>query len=82
MSKITEDRPFVPVRIAVLTVSDTRSMDDDRSGQTLVDRLEKDGHILADRQIVKDDIEAIRAIVSGWIERDDVDCVIATAVRA
>lgn len=78
MSKIKGDRPFVPVRIAVLTVSDTRSMEDDRSGQTLVDRLEADGHTLADRQIVKDDIESIRAIVSGWIDREDVDCVIAT----
>lgn len=78
MSKITEDRPFVPVRIAVLTVSDTRTLDDDRSGQTLVERLEADGHVLADRRIVKDDVAEIRGVVTAWIDRDDVDCVIAT----
>lgn len=78
MSKITEDRAFLPVRIAVLTVSDTRSLDDDRSGQVLVDRLTADGHTLADRRVVRDDVGEIRAAVTEWIDRDDVDCVIAT----
>ena len=75
---IDESRPFIPVRIAVLTVSDTRSAADDRSGDTLVERLERDGHVLADRAIVRDEIDAIRAALHGWIEDPAVDCVIAT----
>ena len=78
MSGIDEKRPFIPVGIAVLTVSDTRSLEDDRSGQTLADRVEKAGHKLEDRQIVTDDIEAIRQKVSEWIENDAVDVVITT----
>ena len=75
---IDESRPFIPVRIAVLTVSDTRSEADDRSGAALVERLERDGHILADRAIVRDEIDAIRAVLRGWIEDPAIDCVIAT----
>ena len=75
---IDESRPFIPVRIAVLTVSDTRSEADDRSGDTLVERLERDGHVLADRAIVRDEVDAIRAALRGWIEDAEVDCVIAT----
>ncbi len=75
---IDETRRFIPVRIAVLTVSDTRSRADDRSGDALVERLERDGHILADRAIVRDEIDAIRAALRGWIEDAQVDCVIAT----
>jgi len=78
MSRIDESRPFVPVRIAVMTVSDTRTPEDDRSGNTLVERLEKAGHTLIDRTIVKDEIETIREQVTGWTERDDVDVVITT----
>src|SRR5690606_6007995 len=70
--------PFIPVRIAVLTVSDSRSLEDDRSGQVLVDRLAAAGHVLADRAIVKDDVEAIRAQVGTWIESPQVDVVITT----
>ncbi len=75
---IDESRPFVPVRIAVLTVSDTRSRADDRSGGALVERLERDGHMLAGRAIVRDEIDAIRAALQGWIEDPGIDCVIAT----
>ena len=75
---IDESRPFIPVRIAVLTVSDTRSEADDRSGDTLVERLERDGHILAGRAIVRDEIDAIRAVLRGWIGDPEIDCVIAT----
>ncbi|MCY4502302.1 MAG: molybdenum cofactor biosynthesis protein B [Alphaproteobacteria bacterium] len=75
---IDENRPFIPVRIAVLTVSDTRSAADDRSGDTLVERLERDGHVLADRAIVRDEVDAIRAALRGWIEDAEIDCVIAT----
>lgn len=72
------DRPFKPVRIAVLTVSDTRTAADDRSGDTLVARIETAGHVLADRRIVTDDSDLIVETLAEWIERDDVDCVIST----
>lgn len=69
---------FLPVRIAVLTVSDTRSLADDRSGDTLVARLGEAGHVLADRRILKDDVETIVAVLNGWIDDPQVDCVITT----
>lgn len=71
-------RDFIPVRIAVLTVSDTRTLDDDRSGDTLVDRLTEAGHILADRAIVTDDKDKIAARLRGWIDSPEVDVVIST----
>ncbi|MEO1694963.1 MAG: molybdopterin-binding protein, partial [Pseudomonadota bacterium] len=76
--KIDENRPFVPVGIAVLTVSDTRALDDDRSGGTLVDRIAEAGHTVVDRAIVRDDVEAIRARVKPWIETPQVDVVLTT----
>jgi molybdenum cofactor biosynthesis protein B len=75
---IDEARAFLPVRIAVLTVSDTRSLQDDRSGDTLVERLTGAGHILVDRAIVKDDAELIVARLHGWIDDPAIDCVIST----
>lgn len=78
MPGIDESRPFIPVRIAILTVSDTRGLDEDTSGATLVARLEAAGHILADRAIVKDDVPTIVARLEDWIGRDDVDVVIST----
>ena len=69
---------FLPVRIAVLTVSDTRGAADDRSGDTLVARIEAAGHILADRAIDRDDVEAIVARFDAWIDDPDVDCIITT----
>ncbi|HEX2257494.1 MAG TPA: molybdenum cofactor biosynthesis protein B [Afifellaceae bacterium] len=78
MPKLDPDRPFIPVRIAVLTVSDSRSMADDRSGQTLADRLTQAGHALADRAIVTDDVEEIRQAVRRWIADPAVDVVITT----
>ncbi len=78
MPGIDETRSFVPLNIAVLTVSDTRQPGDDRSGDTLVERLIKAGHRLADRAIVTDDVEEIRARVRSWIARDDVDAIITT----
>lgn len=71
-------RLFVPVRIAVLTVSDTRSFEDDKSGNTLVERLTEAGHLLATRAIVKDEIAAIRAQVNGWIDDPAIDVVLST----
>jgi molybdopterin adenylyltransferase len=78
MPKIDEARPFIPVRIAVLTVSDTRALADDRSGGSLVQMLESDGHHLAARAIVKDDVPAIREKVRDWIADPGVDVVITT----
>lgn len=78
MSRIDETRPFIPVRFAVLTVSDTRSLENDTSGQTLADRIEGAGHVLSDRSIVPDDIDAIRQTVSAWIRDPSVDVVITT----
>lgn len=78
MSRLDESRPFIPLNIAVLTVSDTRKLEEDRSGNTLADRIEKAGHVLADRQIVTDDIPAIQAVVKGWIEDKGVDVIVST----
>lgn len=75
---IDEARTFLPVRIAVLTVSDTRTLADDRSGDTLVERLTAAGHILADRRIERDDVDIIVETLSGWIADPQVDCVITT----
>ncbi|EIJ44204.1 molybdenum cofactor biosynthesis protein B [Beggiatoa alba B18LD] len=71
-------REFKPIRIAVLTISDTRTEADDTSGQLLVDKLTQAGHVLAEKAIVKDDIYQIRAIVSRWIADADVHAIIST----
>ena len=78
MSRIDETRRFVPVNIAVLTVSDTRTGADDKSGNVLTERLTEAGHRLAARAIVPDEIERIRAQVSAWIDDAGIDVVIAT----
>ena len=75
---IDETAAFRPVRIAVLTVSDTRGAADDRSGDTLVARIEGAGHILADRTIIRDDTDAIVEQLAGWIDDAGIDCVITT----
>ncbi len=74
----TEERAFQPLNTAVLTVSDSRTEANDKSGQLLVDRLTSAGHTIGDRRIVRDDRYAIRAVVSEWIARADIDAVIAT----
>jgi molybdenum cofactor biosynthesis protein B len=78
MAGIDLDRTFVPVRIAVLTMSDTRSASEDKSGDLLANLIGQTGHIVADRKLVRDDITAIRAIVDGWISDPEIDCVITT----
>jgi len=78
MAKDTTPRPFVPVGIAVLTVSDTRSLAEDVSGQTLADRIAAAGHELVDRAIVTDDVELIRTRVLGWSNDPRIDVVITT----
>lgn len=72
------DKPFVPVRFAVLAVSDTRDLAEDRSGALLAERIETAGHKLAARAIVKDDVRAVRAKVRGWIKDKKIDAVITT----
>jgi molybdenum cofactor biosynthesis protein B len=78
MPGIDSSRPFVPLTIAVLTVSDTRAMAEDRSGATLAERLVKAGHRLGGRDIVPDDREAIRAVVMAWIDDPAIDVIITT----
>ena len=75
---IKENLPFLPVRVAVLTVSDSRDLSQDKSGDALVGRIESAGHIVADRAIVIDDVELITARLHGWIDDPQVDCVITT----
>jgi molybdopterin adenylyltransferase len=72
------ERAFLPVRIAVLTVSDTRGPEDDRSGDLLAERLTAAGHVLADRAWTRDDLPAIEARLRTWIADPDVDAVIST----
>ncbi|TXM57743.1 molybdenum cofactor biosynthesis protein B [Methylobacterium sp. WL120] len=74
----TPARSFVPLSIAVLTVSDTRGPEDDRSGDTLAERLTAAGHALAARAIVPDEVSAIRETVEGWTRDPGVDVVITT----
>ncbi len=78
MPRIDESRPFVPVRIAVLTVSDTRQLADDKSGNVLVALIADDNHELAARAIVRDDIFEIRTTVERWIDDPAIDVVIST----
>jgi molybdopterin adenylyltransferase len=78
MPGIDQSRQFIPLKIAVLSVSDTRSLADDKSGATLAQRIEKAGHAVADRAIVTDEVEAIRARVRAWIADAGIDVIITT----
>ena len=78
MNPIDESRAFLPLNIAVLTVSDTRTVADDSSGRTLIERLEGAGHRLAARAIVRDDLDAIAAQLRVWIADPGVDVVLST----
>ena len=78
MPGIDETRKFVPLKIAVLTVSDTRELADDKSGATLAERIAKAGHAVADRAIVTDDVEIIRAQVRKWIADPAIDVIVTT----
>jgi len=75
---MADRREFIPLHIAILTVSDTRNMADDKSGQVLQDRVTAAGHSVADRQITKDDVGKIRRIVKAWGKRPDLDVIIST----
>src|SRR5258707_137477 len=78
MASIDESKQFVPLNIAVLTVSDTRSLEDDKSGTTLSERLTAAGHQLAAREIIVDEVEAIRLIIKRWIADPGIDAIITT----
>ncbi len=78
MNATDDSGNFIPVRIAIMTVSDTRTPEDDKSGQVLVDRLESAGHELAARVIVKDDRQTIIKQLTEWIEEASIDVVIST----
>jgi molybdenum cofactor biosynthesis protein B len=76
--RLDESLPFYPLRIAVLTVSDTRTEDTDTSGGTLVERLTAAGHKLAGKTIVADEVDAIRAQVGAWVKDEHVDVILST----
>ena len=78
MERYDDSKEFIPVRIAVLTVSDTRGLDEDRSGQVLVDRIEAAGHSLADRRILRDERAGIAEQLRAWCADPAVDVVIST----
>ena len=78
MSRIDDTKEFVPVRIAVLTVSDSRSLTEDKSGQTLVDRIEGAGHIVAQREIIRDERVEIAEQLRKWVAIDAIDVIIST----
>jgi molybdenum cofactor biosynthesis protein B len=78
MPGLDDSKPFVPLGIAVLTVSDTRSIDDDKSGATLAERIAKAGHKVAARAIVRDDVKEIRAQMRAWIADPGIDVIIST----
>ena len=78
MMTLDQSREFLPVRIAVLTVSDTRAFANDTSGQTLVDRIASAGHLLADRKIIRDERSEIAAQLRIWCQDPEIDVVIST----
>ncbi len=78
MSRIDESKEFIPVRIAILTVSDTRSLSDDKSGDTLAARVTEAGHVLADRNILPDERDAIAGQLRVWIADPKIDVILTT----
>ena len=73
-----QETDFLPVHIAVMTVSDTRTLADDRSGDTLAERLKTAGHVLVDRSIIKDEVDLIADKLREWIDNPEIDAVITT----
>ncbi|MCB1404688.1 MAG: molybdenum cofactor biosynthesis protein B [Rhodobacteraceae bacterium] len=78
MDRLDHSKPFMPVRIAILTVSDTRTLAEDRSGDTLVARLEAAGHVLAARAILPDERDQIAVQLRNWAANPDIDVIIST----
>ena len=75
---IDETRAFVPVRIALLTISDSRTLAEDKSGDALAERIAGAGHILAERALLKDDADDLVALLHRWVDDPNIDCVITT----
>ncbi len=75
---LDESRIFKPINIALLTVSDTRSVNEDTSGDILVDRIAEAGHVVFERILLRDDIDAIVAQLQAWIDNDAIDCILST----
>jgi len=78
MTGIDETLPFIPIEIAIMTVSDTRTQKDDKSGTLLGNMLQEAGHTLADQAIVRDDIEEIQAQIKNWVAQPSIDAIITT----
>ena len=78
MNRIDESRPFIPVRVAVLTISDTRTPKTDRSGPLLASMIVDAGHVVAERATAADDVKSIRKQVKKWIKNKKIDVVITT----
>lgn len=78
MKQASSPREFIPVGIAVLTVSDTRNLRDDRSGEILASRIGEAGHLLRDRRIVRDEVDAIQAQLREWIDNEEIEAIITT----
>lgn len=78
MPGVDESQTFVPINIAVMTVSDTRTLETDTSGATLIERLTNAGHKLADRAVLKDDVAVIVTQLKQWIADEGVDCIITS----
>jgi molybdenum cofactor biosynthesis protein B len=76
--KLDESLPFIPVRVAVLTISDTRDEESDTSGETLVGRVKDCGHVLAARAIVRDDVASIRTQITDWVSSGEIDAIVTT----
>jgi molybdenum cofactor biosynthesis protein B len=77
-SELDQSKPFIPLKIAVLAVSDTRTLETDTAGALLKSLMEADGHICADRAVVRDDIQQIRNTVMGWVADPEIDAIITT----
>jgi molybdopterin adenylyltransferase len=77
-SELDQSKPFVPLKIAVLAVSDTRTLETDTAGALLKSLMEADGHSCAERVVVRDDIEQIRAVVRRWVDDAEIDAIITT----
>ncbi|ODA67267.1 Molybdenum cofactor biosynthesis protein B [Methyloligella halotolerans] len=78
MPRFDETRPFIPIRIAVLTISDTRTKKTDKSGPLLAEMITEAGHVVAARETATDDVESIRSQVQAWIDDPEIDVVITT----
>ena len=75
---IDDSLEFIPLHFGVLTVSDSRTLETDTSGASLVSMMERDGHSVREHQIVKDDLDAITTVLQAWIERTDIDAIVTT----